>query len=165
MITAALALVIGIQSSGDALTAVLNDDPETWSVEYPRLIQPYVTEYRGCLGFTIRYIKGVADFEAQHRGDIPRCEEERAEAIAASKAEMEGAKTPMSVDEIERLFHAIGQIHIQRGRDLDQQFAMRIEAAEERAAKEPPPRPKPIVIDLPDPSVVKTRDLPTGKMP
>ena len=165
MITAALALVMGLQSTGEAAIAVINENPETWSVEYPRLIQPHVAEYRGCLGFTIRFVTGTPDFEAQHRSDIPRCAEVREEAFAASKAEMAGAKTPLSDAELDKLFDAIGSIHVQRGRDLDQQFAMRLAAAERAEAEGPPPRPAPLVIELPDPSVVKTRDLPAGKMP
>ncbi|MEL7319993.1 MAG: hypothetical protein AAFN04_15290, partial [Pseudomonadota bacterium] len=37
MLLTSLALVLSLQSSGETLTAVTNDDPETWVVEYPRV--------------------------------------------------------------------------------------------------------------------------------
>ena len=158
MITAALALAMGLQANNQSLIAVINENPETWTVEYPRLIQPFVADYRGCLSFTIRYITGVPDFEAQHRSDVPRCAEVRTKAVADSRNALADAKTKLDDEQIEELFAAIGSIHIQRGRDLDEQFTIRIAAAEQAAAEGPPPRPAPLVIDLPDPSVVKSRD-------
>jgi hypothetical protein len=41
-----LAPSLALQSVGEAVVAVKNDNPETWSVEYPRLIQPFVAHYR-----------------------------------------------------------------------------------------------------------------------
>jgi len=165
MITAAFALVMGLQASGEAAIAIINDNPETWSVEYPRLIQPQVAEYRGCLSFRILYVSGVPDFEAQHRSDVPRCSAVREKAVAGSKAELTDSKTAFTDAEIEALFDAIGTIHIQRGRDLDQQFARRIEAAARAEAEGPPPRPAPLVIDLPDPTVVKSNEQVLRKTP
>lgn len=158
MISAALALVMGLQASGEAAIAVINENPETWSVEYPRLIQPYVADYRGCLSFTIRYVTGTPDFEAQHRGDVPRCVDVREAAISESRAQLVKSKAKFTDADIEKLFDAIGSIHVQRGRDLDEQFAMRLQAAEDREAAGPPPRPEPLVITLPDPKVVKSRE-------
>lgn len=160
MITSALALFLSLQSVGESAVAIKNDNPETWTVEYPRLIQPQVAEYRGCLSFTMRYVTGVADFEEQHRSDVPRCEQVRLAAISQAKIEMAGSKTRFTETQLEELFTAIGNIHIQRGRDLDDQFAMRLAASERAELEGPPPRPEPLVIDLPDPSVVKTRSDP-----
>lgn len=165
MITSALALVFGLQATAEVPIAIINENPETWTIEYPRLIQPFVADYRGCLNFTIRYVTGVPDFEAQHRSDVPRCAEVRAKAVADSKKAMAEAKTKLDGEEIEELFSAIGTIHIQRGRDLDQQFAMRVEAAERAAEAGPPRRPPPLVIELPDPSVVKSREESLKKKP
>ena len=43
-----LAPLLALQSAGSAPLAIENDAPETWTLEYPRLIQPYVTDYRRC---------------------------------------------------------------------------------------------------------------------
>lgn len=158
MITSALAFFMGLQATGQFPIAVINEDPETWTIEYPRLIQPFVADYRGCLSFTIRYVTGVPDFEAQHRSDVPRCADVRAKAVADSRSALADAKTRLDDEQIDQLFTAIGNIHIQRGRDLDEQFTLRIEAAERAEAEGPPPRPAPLVIDLPDPNVVKSRE-------
>ena len=107
MLLTSLALVMTLQSGAQTLTAVRNDDPETWSVEYPRLIRPYVVEYRQCLNVSNRRVTGEADFEAQHRTDIPRCAEERAKAIADSNKEMAGSKTRISPAEVDALFRDI----------------------------------------------------------
>lgn len=158
MIAAAfLAPLLALQSTGEALVAVRNDNPETWTVEYPRAIQPYVADYRRCLAVTNRKVTGVADFEAQHRADLPRCAEAKAKAIAASNADLAGAKTTMSPEEVDRLFNNIGLIHIARGRDLDQQFTSRLAGAEAASTTYEAERPKGLVIELRDASVVKAR--------
>ncbi|WP_298470854.1 hypothetical protein [uncultured Erythrobacter sp.] len=157
MISTAIALIMSLQGVGTTAVAIRNDDPETWTVEYPRVIQPYVADYRGCLTFGMRYVTGVADFEEQHRSDVPRCEQVRAQSIAISINTFADAKTKLTEAQLEELFDDIGKIHIQRGRDLDEQFAMRIAAVQRAEAEGPPARPKPLVIDLPDPSVVKSR--------
>jgi hypothetical protein len=83
VLTLAATPLAALQSVGEAPVAVKNDDPKTWVVEYPRLIRPYVQDYRRCLNLSNRRVTGVADFEEQHRADVPRCAEERAEAVAA----------------------------------------------------------------------------------
>lgn len=158
MIAAVLvAPLLALQSSGEAVVAIKNDNPETWSVEYPRLIQPLVQDYRRCLTVTNRTVTGVANFEAQHRTDLPRCAQVRAKSIAESNALLDGAKTTMSPEEVERLFDNIGKIHVARGRDLDQQFSSRLAGAEAATTAYDTERPKGLVIELRDASVVKAR--------
>ena len=157
MLLTSLALVMTLQSGAQTLTAVRNDDPETWSVEYPRLIRPYVVDYRQCLNVSNRRVTGEADFEAQHRTDIPRCAEERAKAIAESNEAMAGSKTRITSAEVDALFRDIGLIHIARGRDLDQQFTDRMAATTAAKAQYEDDKPKGLVMDLVDGSVVKSR--------
>ncbi|MEP0189324.1 MAG: hypothetical protein ABJP70_03405 [Erythrobacter sp.] len=150
-----LAPALAIQSTGNTVRAIKNDDPETWVVEYPRLIQPYVAEYRRCLTSQHRYIRGVADFEAQAREDVPRCLEVRVEMVATSNAEFTQAKTRLSVQDVEQLFENISLIHIARGRDLDQQFTIRVASSQNPGADYDPEKPMPLVIEMQDASVIK----------
>lgn len=152
-----LAALLALQSVGEVAVAVKNDNPETWTVEYPRLIQPYVQDYRRCLAVTNRKVTGTANFETQHAADLPRCAERRAKAIADSNAAMVGAQTAISPEEVEQLFTNIGRIHIARGADLDKQFTTRMAGAEAASTNYEATRPKGLVIELRDASVVKAR--------
>ena len=131
--------------------------PETWSVEYPRLIQPQVADYRRCLVVANRRIAGKADFESQHTADLTRCAERKAAAIAAANEALAGAKTPMSPQEVEQLFANIGKIHVARGADLDKQFTQRMAGAQTVNDAYEANRPKGLVIELHDASVIKAR--------
>lgn len=142
-----MSLPLSLQGVGETAVAIENDNPETWTVEYPRLIRPFVVEYRTCLNAANRRVTGSADFEAQHRSDIPRCAEERAELIAKSNAEMADAKTRISPQEVDTLFRNIGLIHIERGRDLDDQFRQRMEAAQAARDTYEANRPEGLVIE------------------
>lgn len=157
MFLTSLALVISLQASGETPVAVVNDNPETWSVEYPHVIRPYVTDYRQCLNIANRRVTGAADFEAQHRLDLPRCEEARETAMVKSIDAMENSKARISASEVEALFENIGQIHISRGRDLDSQFRARIVASEAAAKQYDQTKPKGLVIEMADGSVVQSR--------
>jgi len=157
VIATLLAPLLALQATGEAVIAIKNDNPETWSVEYPRLIQPFVADYRRCLAVTNRRVSGVANFEAQHAADLPRCAEQRAKAIADSNAAMAGAKTAIGPAEVEQLFDNIGRIHVARGRDLDRQFTARMAGAEAANTSYEATRPKGLVIELRDASVVKAR--------
>jgi len=137
--------------------APASPEPRSWVVEYPRAIQPYVEDYRRCLNIANRILAGRPDIERQHRADIPRCAEERTAAVAASNGVLNGAKTPMSAAEIDALFDRIGLIHIARGRDLDRQFMRSLSMAERRAENHDATRPRGLVIELRDASVVKSR--------
>lgn len=157
MIAALIAPLLALQGAPATAVAIRNDNPETWSVEYPRLIQPYVADYRRCLAVTNRRIDGTPDFEAQHAADLPRCAARRAKAVADSNAALAGAKTAMSPDEIDQLFTNIGRIHVLRGADLDKQFNARVAGAEAASQAYETSRPKGLVIELHDASVVKAR--------
>lgn len=157
MIAALIAPLLTLQSVGEAVVAIKNDNPETWTVEYPRLIQPYVQDYRRCLKVTNRTVTGIANFEAQHAADLPRCAEQQAKAVADSNAALAGAKTAMTPQEVEQLFANIGRIHIARGADLDKQFRQRMAGAEAASDAYETNRPKGLVIELRDASVVKAR--------
>ncbi len=157
MIAAIIAPLLALQGAPSTAVAIKNDNPETWSVEYPRLIQPFVQDYRRCLAVTNRRIAGVADFEAQHAADLPRCAERRAKAVADSNAALAGAKTAMTPEEVEQLFTNVGRIHIARGADLDKQFNARVAGAEAASQAYEANRPKGLVIELHDASVVKAR--------
>ncbi len=152
-----LASLLALQAVGEAAIAVKNDNPETWTVEYPRLIQPFVQDYRRCLKVTNRTVTGIANFEAQHAADLPRCAERRTKAIADSNAALAGAKTTMTPQEVDELFANIGRIHIARGADLDKQFRQRLAGAEAASDAYETSRPKGLVIELRDASVVKAR--------
>lgn len=152
-----LAPLLMLQATGESAVAIKNDNPETWTVEYPRLIRPYVADYRRCLALTNRRIAGKADFEQQHAGDVTRCIAAKAKAIADSNEVLAGAKITLSPEEVAQLFDNIGAIHIARGRDLDQQFMMRLAGAEAAGQAYEANKPKGLVIELRDASVVKAR--------
>ncbi|MEO0058333.1 MAG: hypothetical protein RIT17_1809 [Pseudomonadota bacterium] len=157
MIADLIAPFLALQGVGEVAVAIKNDNPETWTVEYPRLIQPFVQDYRRCLAVTNRTVTGTADFEAQHAADLPRCAERRAKAVADSNAELAGAKTGMTPAEVEQLFANIGRIHIARGADLDKQFKARMAGAQTATETYETTRPKGLVIELLDASVIKAR--------
>ncbi len=160
MIAATLALML--QAAGEAPVAIRNDNPETWSVEYPRLIQSYVADYRRCLAVTNRRIAGKADFESQHAGDVTRCAQARAKAVAQSNEALTGAKTTISPADVDRLFANIGTIHVARGRDLDQQFTSRLAGAAAASDAYDAAKPKGLVIELRDASVIKDATAPAA---
>lgn len=157
MIAALVAPLLALQVAGESAVAVRNDNPETWSVEYLRLIQPQVASYRRCLAVTNRRIAGKADFQSQHAADVTRCAKARDTAISEANAALSGAKTTMAPAEIEQLFTNIGRIHVARGRDLDNQFTSRIAGAAAASEAYEAGRPKGLVIELRDASVVKAR--------
>ena len=152
-----LAPLMALQGASETAIAIRNDNPETWTVEYPRLIQPQVADYRRCLAVTNRKVTGTANFEAQHAADLPRCAEVRAKAMAEANGALAGAKTAMTPAEIEQLFTNIGRIHIARGADLDKQFNARMAGAAAASQTYETTRPKGLVIELRDASVVKAR--------
>lgn len=147
MITTALVLAMSLQGATETALAIKNDDPETWTVEYPRVIQPQVAAYRNCLGSSNRMVRGKADFEMQHRADLPRCSEVAEEAKAKANEVMAEAKTTISAEDLDQLFTNIGRIHVARGRDLDDQFTLRLQRAEARRQDYSENRPQGRVLD------------------
>ncbi len=151
--------ILLLQGVGQAPVAIKNDAPETWTLEYPRLIQPYVEDYHRCLTGQMRHVTGEANFEEQHRSDIPLCEEELQAAVGGANAAIAGRSehavvTPADVREI---FGHLGRIHIARGADLDQQFTYLLRRSQARHEEYEAERPKGLVLELHDASVVKAR--------
>ena len=157
--------LVSLQGAASTAVAIENDNPETWVVEYPRLIQPYVQNYRRCLNVTNRRVTGQADFEIQHRSDIPRCNDVRVESIASSNTELRGARTTMSPEQIDVLFTNIGKIHIARGRDLDEQFNQRLDGAQQAQDAYDGTKPKGLVIELLDAEIVSKQLAESGVAP
>ncbi len=152
-----LAPMIALQGVGQAPMAIENDAPETWTLEYPRIIQPFIEDYRRCLTGQMRRVRGEADFEAQHRSDVPRCEEEleaaegRANGVLAGRGEYT-EYTPADITEV---FEHVGRIHIARGADLDNQFTFLMRTSAAARDTYEAERPKGLVLELHDASVVK----------
>jgi len=153
----AMSPALALQGAPASAKVIKNDNPETWSVEYPRLIQPMVLEYRTCLNVADRRVTGEANFEAQHRTDVPRCEKVKAKAIAEANAAMDGAKNAIGRGEVDQLFTNISLIHVARGRDLDDQFKQRMIAAQQVQEQYENERPRGLVLELFDASVVKSK--------
>ncbi len=139
-----------MQGAGQTYVALPNDVPETWTVEYPSLIQPFVDDYRRCLNITNRMFRGTADFEAQHRGDVPRCGQVSVEAQGAANAVLgkRGETARFTPEDVAQTFDHIGRVHIARGADLDGQFRTRIKAAEVALDNYERTRPKGLVLEL-----------------
>ena len=55
------------------------------------------------------------------------------------------------------MFDHIGRVHVARGADLDKQFLMRMQGAERAETEYNRTKPKGLVIELRDASVVKAR--------
>ena len=156
-LTLLIAPLLALQGVGQAPVAVENDAPETWTLEYPRLIQPFIADYRRCLTTQMRRVTGQADFEAQHRADLPRCSEEFEEAVegATNLLSGRGEYTDYSRTDVVEIFEHLGRIHIARGADLDNQFTY-LQRAQQAARDEyESERPKGLVLELHDASVVK----------
>ena len=151
--------LLSLQGVGDAVVAIENDTPETWTVEYPRLIQPYVADYRRCLVGQNRRVTGEADFERQHRADLPACEAAFDKALTASNAALAGREnyTDFTAQDVRDVFEHIGRIHIARGADLDNQFRLRLQRAARARAEYEDTKPPTLVLELLDASVVKAR--------
>ena len=158
-LTLILAPMMMLQAAGQAPMAVENDAPETWTLEYPRLIQPFIADYRRCLTGQMRRVTGEADFEEQHRSDIPRCGDEGEQAQQAAVAALSArAEDPeFTVDDVPLVFEHAGRIHIARGADLDNQFTFLMRTAAAAQDTYEAERPKGLVLELRDASVVKAR--------
>lgn len=159
LLALALAPLLSLQAAGQAPVAVKNDAPETWTLEFPRIIQPYVADYRRCLTGQMRTVSGVANFEEQHRSDVAACAKEFAAAQEAANATLAGRSdySDLTPGDVREVFEHIGRIHIARGADLDNQFnyiQQSMQVAQEQYEAE---RPKGLVLELRDASVVKAR--------
>lgn len=131
----ALTLAMSAQTVAQPVAAPQAADAskaETWEIAYDIAMTPYIEDYRRCLNYGHRVASGVANFEEQHRSDLPRCADEREEAIEASNAALErrGRSDIMTPDLVARVFAHQGEIHIGRGRNIDQQFTRQIASYE-----------------------------------
>ncbi|MGB3470620.1 MAG: hypothetical protein WBA51_07360 [Erythrobacter sp.] len=108
--------------------------PETWELVYDIAMKPYIDDYKRCLGYGNLMFNGTANVERQHRARLSSCADLRAEAIALSNAALSrrGRTGEMPPADVEKAFDTLGYIHIQRGRNLDQQFQLHVRAMEER---------------------------------
>ena len=99
-------------------------------LEYPGTIKPFVDDYYNCLKSRSHEIGGGVGFADQHRADIPKCVEQRADAYETSIAILDRRGNPFGFTavEVNAVFDTVQQIHIARGRDLDQQIARRLGA-------------------------------------
>ncbi|MEL6239393.1 MAG: hypothetical protein AAFQ90_12495 [Pseudomonadota bacterium] len=136
---------------------VRNDNPETWVLEYPQRLQPYVSDYRDCLNRANRTTTGEPDFEMWHRSDLSRCEKERAQAVAKSNEVSGRSEEGLSEAEVEELFMKVESIHISRGRDLDDQLRERLAASAATTRKYENVKPKGLVLELRDANIVQSR--------
>jgi len=108
--------------------------PETWELSYDIAMQPYIEDYKKCLGYGNLIFNGSANVEKQHRADVPRCAEEKAESIEQSNAVLarRGRTDSMPPAKVAEAFDVLGYIHIQRGRNFDDQLKLQERAVEER---------------------------------
>ena len=154
-----LAPMLAMQAVWQAPVAIENDNPETWTLEYPRLVQPFVEDYRRCLGnYTIR-ITGEANFEQQHRAAVGACQEEFETSQQGANTVLAGREryAEYSAQDVRAMFNRIGLIHIARGADLDNQLTF-VQRSQQVAVDEyQAERPKGLVLELHDASVVKSR--------
>jgi len=142
MISPALLLAVASASAtADAPTEMIVQTPKgiedergyvRWQLSYHVSISPYVKDYRRCLNYANRIARGVPDMEMQHRADLPRCVKARNTAVASSidVLERRGLTDLMSGEQVERAFEVIGLIHIDRGKNLDDQFVKRVQQFE-----------------------------------
>jgi hypothetical protein len=129
MITTIFALAVSLQSGGEVGATVKNDNPQTWTVEYPRVISSYVEEYYSCLKSRQVVMHAGTNFEAQHRLALAQCTTVREQSINGANALLAKRAKPDedSPEEIAATFNTIELIHIARGQDLDQQMAVLVQ--------------------------------------
>lgn len=146
MLSAALVSLLAMQAPAGA---ALPDDGsplirETWTLEYDISILPYIEDYKRCLNYGNRIAGGRADFEAQHRTDLPRCADVAEESIeAAAKAlARRGLTAQYPPEQVADTFYRLGQIHVERGRFIDDRFKQRRAVlAQYRASQSRPAAP------------------------
>lgn len=154
-----IAPLMALQSSSDLPVAIENDDPETWTIVYPRPLYRFVEDYRRCLTGQMRRVTGVADFEIQHRSDLVHCEIEFEKAVADGyqRLQQRGDFDDFDAQDVREIFEDIGRIHIARGADLDSQFTFAIQQSEAAQEEYEENKPRGLVLELHDASVVKAR--------
>jgi hypothetical protein len=119
-----------LQLAGQSVVAPKPDDPETWVLEYPILIKPYVDDYYGCLrsrGVTATG-EELSVFETQHRAHLPLCANKLAKAKKEANEALEGRSryAEYTPERIGAVFQTIDIIHVERGRDLDNRLRLHL---------------------------------------
>ena len=113
-----------------------------WELSYHTAIRFHIGDYRRCLNYGNRIVRGEPDMEMQHRADVPRCRKARDEAIEASINTLRDREIKvMNEDDVREAFRVVGLIHIERGKNIDDQFVRR------RAALEAVGRASPMASD------------------
>jgi len=114
---------------------------ETWELSYDIAISPYIEDYRRCLNYGNRIARGVADFEQQHRTDLPRYLKIYEESVAASNKAVKrrNRSSVSSPAAVKHAFDLVGKIHIERGRFIDDTFRQRLSVLERYRAENAPP--------------------------
>ncbi len=139
-----VAMLLAMQEAGDLVTAPKPEDPETWVLEYPAVIAPYIDDYYGCLRSRGHTSSAVEDpmFENQHRAHIPLCVKRLEKAQAASNAVLDGRKgyAEYTPERIAATFKTIEFIHVARGRDIDNRLRLHLDqyATYDRAYQQTP---------------------------
>lgn len=124
------AIVMMLQASGTSVYAPKPEDPETWVLEYPVVIAPYIDDYYGCLRSRGHSAPAEADpvFEDQHRAHIPLCMKQLEKALMASNEVLSGRETyaEYTPERIAATFKTIEYIHVERGRDIDNRLRLHL---------------------------------------
>ena len=129
MILSSIAAVLLVaQQAEDRVHAVYPDDPETWTLEYPSLIGPFVEDYYSCLKGGSYHIGDGRGFAEQYRLDIPRCAKlaQRLERRANERIAERGRGRETPPEAVSAIFDQVRSIHLARGRDLDRTIATRL---------------------------------------
>lgn len=125
------AIVMMLQASGQTVVAPKPNDPETWILEYPVVIAPYINDYYGCLRSRGHSAPSQTDpvFEEQHRGHILLCTKQLENAVTASNAALKGKASARIYDpeRVAATFKSIDFIHVARGRDLDNRLRLHLD--------------------------------------
>jgi len=110
------------QQSSQNVTALYPEDRETWVLEYPAVIAPYVEDYYSCLKGGSYVIGSGRGFETQYRGDIPRCAKKAAgyEQDATKRLATSASGRNMAPGDVAQIFETVRRVHVARGRSLDQ---------------------------------------------
>lgn len=123
-------LLLALQTTGETDVAVLPDDPETWVLEYPRIIEGDVDAYYGCLRSRNVYVGNTEGgvFEVQHREHVPMCAAQLQKSVKAANALLAKRKhyEAFTPERIAAVFKTIEYIHISRGRDLDDRLRLHL---------------------------------------
>lgn len=131
ILTAGAVLAL-LQQSGQNVTALYPEDRETWVLEYPAVIAPYVEDYYSCLKGGSYAIGRGREFEVQYREDIPRCAGEAARfeqaAIRRLADSASGAET--TPGDVAQIFETVRGLHVARGRSLDQTIGTNLRQSE-----------------------------------